>query len=523
MIRLLHSTFSSFKEFQRETKIISFWKPLGIFLKVFGIAVRVFDEQGKVHYVSSKQLKSWGVLHHIPSLKGEILITQIKRIPKENDFVWPDDLSEEYRNQLYTLILHSNKNRQEFYFLPLQQELIYSVLNVPGQGIYLVKQGEKNRVEIAFDLLQGRICNKFQVDALLKIGQVKWPDAIEEELKMTIFEKKTLEMFLKRESRAWGISNKSSRIKIRRVLGGLPCSIVMIPSKMGYLKRVFLLLNSQKKGLVGEGGQRKIKFAYDLIKGEMAIKKPLSANEVKPVRALKGIRGFPKCLGFYESLNKMGGKCFNVFEPLYLGSLRDLLKKKGSLSPQEKYQICKDLLESLAKLHQLKCADEGDSYHSDIKTSNMLYRRTKDSKLDIAITDLGFANYFEHLAGTLTWFSPEYAKSWLERNSMPKDARRVFNQQYGQKLDLWGMGLTIATILKNDGSSRLACLNFKGKDKEILKGIMAITQESIDQEIDAFLIQEQDPKLKSMWGIAKAMLRKNPTERMSAEKAYQSI
>jgi hypothetical protein len=278
--------------------------------------------------------------------------------------------------------------------------------------------------------------------------------------------------------------------------------------------RFFLSLSKKKAGLAGKGGQRLIKFAYDLTKGCKVVRKRILPQEMEAIDCLRGIPGIAKTEAVFEG---------NVlFEKYYAGTLKNLIESGRVLSPAEVLQISKDLMTAVSEIHNRKTKDGRPAFHSDIKLDNLFYRPSKKRGIEVVIGDLGFANSDGGVCGTCSWFSPEYAREMLDREH-EKKFDQLFNRRYGQALDLWSIGLVIASLLIQDGRGRLSCLRFSANRQKTLQKILKVDQMKIDQEIAVRQYQEKDEHLKALWNVVGALLKIDPHQRVKAASALQHI
>lgn len=278
--------------------------------------------------------------------------------------------------------------------------------------------------------------------------------------------------------------------------------------------RFFVCLSKKQAGIAGKGGQRLIKFAYDLTRGRKVVRKKITPQEKDALHCFQGIQGIAKAEAVFE------GKV--LFEKYYSGTLKQLFEEKRPLSATEVLQISKDLITTLSEIHKRKTVDGRPAFHSDIKSDNLFYRPSKKRGIEVVIGDLGYANSDRSVCGTCSWFSPEYAREVLERE-LQKKFDPQFNRRCGQALDLWGMGLVIASLLIQDGKSRLSCLRFSGDRVTVLRNILKVDQLKIDQEIALRQRQEKDKRLKAVWDIVGKLLRIDPDARTPAENALKEL
>lgn len=288
----------------------------------------------------------------------------------------------------------------------------------------------------------------------------------------------------------------------------LPLSVFAIQD------RLFLSLSQKRAGIAGKGGQRIIKFAYDLKRGRKVVRKKMTPLERDAVRCFQGIRGIAKTEAvFTENI---------LFEKYYAGSLKQLIEAKRALDSSVILQISKDLLQTLSEIHKRKTEDGRPAFHSDIKLDNLFYRPSKKRGLEVVIGDFGYANSDKSICGTCSWFSPEYAKEFLGRH-LEKKFDHELNRKFGQALDLWGIGLVMASLLIQDGKGRLSCLRFSGNRYNVMQKILKVDQQVIDHEIAIRQYHEKDAHLKELWTIVGKLLRVNPCERMPAENALKGL
>jgi serine/threonine protein kinase len=75
--------------------------------------------------------------------------------------------------------------------------------------------------------------------------------------------------------------------------------------------------------------------------------------------------------------------------------------------------------------------------HRDMKTTNIVMDSTKTNNLDIKISDLGFARYFDPAEG-MNFFlgSPFYIAPEM-----------YMGKKYNEKLDVWSVGVIAYTLL----------------------------------------------------------------------------
>lgn len=119
------------------------------------------------------------------------------------------------------------------------------------------------------------------------------------------------------------------------------------------------------------------------------------------------------------------------------GELADRLKK-GDLTPEEKCQIVKDIIEGLVEM------DKAGIVHRDIKPENIILTMEK-GKLRAKIIDFGFGR-----DAKLPWTpsgSPKYVafELWEACNWLGVDTSRIRNN----KIDAFATGLTLRNLIPN--------------------------------------------------------------------------
>jgi serine/threonine protein kinase len=121
------------------------------------------------------------------------------------------------------------------------------------------------------------------------------------------------------------------------------------------------------------------------------------------------------------------GRVTMALEYMNLGSLRQLVNKKGALTESVIAHLAKQVLLGLVAMHAKH------QIHRDIKPDNILVRRTGEAKLsDFGLTKtLSSADDLSNtFVGTLCYFSPE----------------RVHQREAGLPSDVWSFGVTLVFL-----------------------------------------------------------------------------
>lgn len=330
----------------------------------------------------------------------------------------------------------------------------------------------------------------------------------------------------------------------------LPRTLFMLPGH-----RVIFFPDQKKVGIVGKGGERTVKFAYDVTTGTFCAKKRIewgTENEVLRFFHRNPCKGIVSCLGFREVPIEEGKTKLQVIQPKYERTLTQLIRN-NDLTFEEKIEITKDLFEGLTALHKRMThtvvEDEVivinrrtrertrrvdvthlDHYvaHRDIKPSNILVQGRKNAVL----SDFGYCGKNGSLAGTRGYMPPEYLQHFNKRQK--KSEKAEINMNLGQNKDVWAMGLTMVCLIEGKyglkGTAPLPCIqrylkvtNKKLNDQDLTK----ITQEEIDQDIDTLIAhlpddEEHDMKV-AVWNLVRDCLQVDYNDRITSEEAFQKL
>jgi len=181
---------------------------------------------------------------------------------------------------------------------------------------------------------------------------------------------------------------------------------------------------------------------------------------------------------------------FMVLEYMEGGDLFDRLGKKKSYNENDARDLCKNLLEAVAFLHDNKIA------HCDLKHNNLLLM-CKDDDSFIKIADFGFAarvyapNCLSDQCGTPYFVAPEI----------------ILRSPFGEKSDMWSVGVIMYCLLCGH-------VPFNGRRNVDLFRAVVNCQYTFGPEWDSMSSQSKS--------LIKSLLVTDPSTRMSAREALQS-
>jgi serine/threonine protein kinase len=249
---------------------------------------------------------------------------------------------------------------------------------------------------------------------------------------------------------------------------------------------------------LGAGGMGTVWRAYDkVLHREVAIKEVrapagLAAPDIERMytrlerEAWAAARvAHPNVVTVYDVAMEEG-RPWIVMELVRGQSLADLLKTEGRLSPQRAASIG---LEVLAALH---AAHETGVLHRDVKPANVLIAR--DGR--VVLTDFGIAMIEGDSALTMTGEvvgSPEFLSP-----------ERALGQRSGPASDLWSLGVLLYAAVEARSPFR---------QNTPLSTLRAI--------VDAELPQVR--RAGALTPVIEGLLRKDPDERLTAERAEQDL
>lgn len=161
------------------------------------------------------------------------------------------------------------------------------------------------------------------------------------------------------------------------------------------------------------------------------------AKEVKDlecdIQLLKGLR-HDRIIRYYGSHDD--GHILSIFmEYITGGSVTDQIREYGPLTEQVCRRYCRQILEGLVFLHDLKIV------HRDIKGSNIL----RDHDGNIKLSDFGTLKRLQTIVGK---FSKGTGTPWIGTvHYLAPEVIEGGGNNYGRKSDIWSLGCTVIEML----------------------------------------------------------------------------
>lgn len=492
MINRIPDRYVTFDEFKHQAGFKEYSKLVGVFLRIIRRVKAIPDESKKKHYIRKKDL---------------VALEKSGAFSRENPQVDQLQFPEGYDEQMIRRIKNFiDKKLTRFNNSGLDSKQ-YDCLDEPHFSISFQKfwnQGEKISIYLeafgrrAFDLTSGQD----------KGVSLHWPH--HNDLGINQNEMRTLQLFL--NAMLPGIRSRKylGKTKISRKHSPIPLSVLLVPDIEGKIDTIILLPKSKRIGLVGMGSFKKVKGAYDLTRGESLVKKYVEVNERNTVMSLRDQKHVLRVRTEMDAY--IGDKPYYMhFERRCDGDLYELLK--DDLTGPQKLSLIKDLLKALKALHKKRLNVNHNYFHGDIKPENILYMRNYKGEYKPYFTDFGFSNVYDQFSGTPHYLSPEHATAIIYN--------RPGSQVLGQELDVWGLGLVIAAILR--GSDLFAESLNRLSSEEIVSYFSELRQEIVDRKIARAISNEPVQELKEVWKIVHSLLRVNPRMRTTAEDALAAF
>ncbi|MBS0634957.1 MAG: hypothetical protein JSR37_05810 [Verrucomicrobia bacterium] len=326
-----------------------------------------------------------------------------------------------------------------------------------------------------------------------------------------------------------GIQGRADVVKVCNV----PISFSCIFDGSSRLTNIVL----HTKKVIGIGGQRTAKQSYDLTTGSYLVrKKCVSAMEEGLLRYLKEHRphGLTELVAIRKEPKERGVVKTQALERLYNGPLSILF---GSpISIEQKLILFENLLSGLKQLHSLQMRDTErfvtlGAFHFDISPNNILvFWVPETGNWQAVIADFGLTCHLTTVIGTVGYRSPE--NIWIEQYGLNRLESNVIehNIRYGQKKDIWALGLVLATILvgrfslKGGNLAPLASIESAVSLTPITDvAIGSLQQQDIDRDIAAFKDASKGAAYNGLWDIVALMLRVDPDERSPVGYMYDQL
>ena len=192
---------------------------------------------------------------------------------------------------------------------------------------------------------------------------------------------------------------------------------------------------------LGQGGFGEVRLWQHRKTGEyMAAKHLIQKEETneevrKEIQMMIRLR-YPHIVQ-YEGISNLGGKMYIMLEYMSGGSLRGILKTKGTLQEEAASKCTKHILKGIAYLH------ENDIIHRDIKGDNTLLKNDVWKIGDFGISKFKPDCDYGTVIGTPHWMAPEI----------------FLGQQYDKKVDIWSLGCTVVEMLTGNPPLRKTILD----------------------------------------------------------------
>ena len=393
-------------------------------------------------------------------------------------------------------------------------------------------------------------------------------------------EKNIIDKHVREAFKASSITCKNKMLSYKNAINSasvykrLPVSLAVIQENSN---RQFLLL---PKTVFKSGGERKIRWAYNLSTGDFLLKKRIvgcfEEQIIKLLHQNREKRGIKTSVEWRNSFDKNNNVKKQVIEPLREGITSVLFGKEPLKKFSTKREIILDFLKDLEALHKITIQDVTvpsarvripgyRAFHSDIKIDNTLVFQ-ENGKWRGELCDFG-GSTANPTAFTLShgYTPPEFIRHYkdvkpfgLHKTCFNENKNIEFNLKYGQRRDVWSLGLVILSVLVGKTKNvswvtetmnlekwvnvrtshksvipPLACLKKcvtpKNKEKYNEIGILKLSQQSLDKEIDQLCeevkLQHKDDKssVDVLFKAVKQMLRINPEERASVAAILQKI
>jgi hypothetical protein len=248
----------------------------------------------------------------------------------------------------------------------------------------------------------------------------------------------------------------------------LPITVTILKNKEDKGFRVLLF----PKTIFASGGERKIRWVYDVTAGAFLLKKRIvgvfEEQLLKFLLPLRRARGIQASVIWRTSEDKLQKPKLQIIEPVRNGTLSTLLGTAPLASLCMKQELIVDLLHDLKDLHSGRLSNvtvipprglskkvSYDTFHSDIKPLNVLVF-FQNEKWRAELCDFGEAAACPDKYIISTGYTPpEYIKFYKKLRPFGIQDDRFdntfeivdFNIKHGQGRDVWSMGLVLLALL----------------------------------------------------------------------------
>jgi hypothetical protein len=274
-------------------------KPLAKLLSKMGLVQAISDEKSKVHYVSKSAFKKWASRWNIEA-KNEVLSlgALIQEVSIQNQV--RESGSRLIREKINTFDFHAEVTPEQqakieafmvrhlpFTSKPGDQRYFCEGPNLPrGFRAEWDENGDLARVSL-FGIGKSDL-DDFSVD-LFRTSQganrpkrtidsyIHWPKNVKREIGISPKQQIEIDRYIRTNfAKMQNVGNQPKRLKWKET--GLPISLLLVPDQQGQLKKIILIPDTSRVGIVGEGGQRLVKSAFDLTEGHQLVRKKLSST-----------------------------------------------------------------------------------------------------------------------------------------------------------------------------------------------------------------------------------------------------
>jgi len=300
------------------------------------------------------------------------------------------------------------------------------------------------------------------------------------------------------------------------------------------------------------GGERKIRWAYDLTRGEFLLKKRVVGmfEEIilKEMLHTRNTRGITCSIIWRTILGKQNKQKRQMIESLRHGTILSIFNTEAFLSLKVRCNLILDFLKDLRDVHKISISGVkiGDwflpqyyAFHADVKMQNALVFQ-QNGRWRGELCDFGKATSNPMVNSLSVGFtSPECVEFYNSERSKNMHDNVVFNMTHGQHKDIWAMGMLILAILVGRVEKLLwleksvlamadiaplpclmGALSNSLAQSQGEMGILQLNQDILDRDVDLLRqeVLQKNPQddhdmINKLFMTIKEMLRINPRER----------
>lgn len=521
-------------------------KPLAKLLSKIGFVQAISDEHSQIHYVSKAAFKKWASRWNIEA-KNEVLSlgflcdeAHVQNLVKKLDarlikekiakFNFHGEVTPEEQQKIEAfmvrhLLSHSKPGDQRYFCagpqLPrgfrAEWDQYGDLARVTLFGI-----GKSDLDAQSVDLF--RTMQGSNRPARTMDSYIHWPKNVKREIGITPKQQLDVDNYIRTNFETLKrVGAEAKRLKGKDT--GLPISLLLVPDEQGQLKKIILIPDTSKVGIVGFGGQRMVKSAFDLTEGHRLVRKKVSSTEQ---RALESMQQSPQSSETVALRKKKIGhlEVDQQFEMREDGTLEDLLWVP--MTSVEQVNMAKGLLAQLKEFHEKKTEDNVPAFHSDIKPKNILFRASPQGGYELTISDFGIANIVEGVAGSFSNSAPEHLRALFRaqvvQNYPISSGVERHNREYGQANDAWGMGIVLFAIVTQGQTLPYiyqTITEWGSGTKESWEHLSQVKQDTVDRNIRA-MKNRYSPE-SPLWPVIQQLLQVDPQVRITAAKALELL